>query len=639
MLPLGIMSGEAHSLRVGPPGGRIEVKPKLKWLVIVLLLLGALEGLYVVAGNWALRSGFAARLVSRKPERFLVEWASGRTVWPGVFKFEGIRVRGQSERLQSYLTVDRCSLRVNLSLLVGCRVQMEDVKADGVSLRVRHRREPGAPRPSDRFEPPIPGLEQDAPPPPRKPYPSPWIIAFGSTKVEDIRELWVGPYRVTGGGQAEGDARYRLRGPLRVKGASFKLEGATITMGDELIASDLKADVTARVDSVVVREHRGRPFLRYVSGRLKAVGEVTSLGFLNELMGENAPLTFRGRGNLDADVTFDRGLLGPESSVAWEGDILTASSAGYSVGGKGNISGGTGKDDDRSVSILARWSGITLTRPSRPPVTLEGSGLTATLSGKQLDLASDTADLRVALDLPDGRIDDVSVVSEFLPPRMPFTVLSGSSLQVRSHWELQGSSATGAVSLEGPNVGLGLGKQALRGPFYAEVKVGEGDIPNRRFDISGSRFGFKNAAFLSPNATAKGDLWTGEATVTRGTVVSTDSPTVKASLALTMTDTRPVVAIFASSHPSVKWFKGVLAIKGIKGSANLSREGSTTAIDGVDIQGQGLMVLARIRLRSGVMDGAFFTQLHGLSAAIHLKDGKSEWRILGARKWYDTLPQ
>lgn len=615
------------------------MKPKLKWLLIVLLLLGVIEGLYVVAANWALRSGFAARLVSRKPERFQVEWASGRTVWPGVFKFEGIKVRGQSARLQTYVTVDRCSLRVNLPLLVACRVQMEDVRAEGVSLRVRHRREPGKPRPSDRFEPPIPGLEQDAPPPPRKPYPSPWTIAVRSTKVEGIKEIWLGTYKVTGQGHAEGDARYRLRGPLRVEGASFGLDDATIAMGEEIIASNLKVDGTARVDRVVVREHRGRPFLRYVSGRVKAIGEVTSLGFLNELMGENAPLTFRGRGNLDADITLERGLLGPDSGIAWEGDVLTASSAGYSVGGKGSISGGTGTVGDRSVSIQARWAGITLTRPSRSPVRLEGSGLTATLSGQQLDLASDTADLRVALDLPDGRIDDVSVVSEFLPPKMPFRVLPRSSLQVRSHWELQGSSAKGSVALEGSSVGLELGKETLRGPFYAEVKVGEGDIPNRRFDISGSRFGFKDAAVSSPNGTTKGAPWTGEATVARGAVVSTDSPTVKAALALTMTDTRPVVAVFASGHASVKWFKGVLTIKDIKGGANFSREGSTTTIDGVDIQGKGLQMLGRLHLRGGSMDGAFFTQLHGLSAAIHLKDGKGEWKIVGARKWYDALPQ
>ncbi len=61
------------------------------WLLIVLLVLGMFEALYLAAGNWALRSGTLARLLSRKPEKGQAEWSNGHTVWPGIVQLEGVR--------------------------------------------------------------------------------------------------------------------------------------------------------------------------------------------------------------------------------------------------------------------------------------------------------------------------------------------------------------------------------------------------------------------------------------------------------------------------------------------------------------------------------------------------------------------
>ena len=155
------------------------MKKKWKWLGLVVIVLVGIEVLYVAVANWALNSGTLARLLSRKPERFQVEWSSGRTVWPGVFQLQGVNFRGQSERYQTSGRLDRCTLRMHLFLLAACRVHCYGVEGEGLSLWVRHRREPGKPHPFDRFEPPIPGLRQDAPPPKRKPYPSPWTFHFG----------------------------------------------------------------------------------------------------------------------------------------------------------------------------------------------------------------------------------------------------------------------------------------------------------------------------------------------------------------------------------------------------------------------------------------------------------------------------
>ena len=607
------------------------------WLLIVLLVLGMFEALYLAAGNWALKSGTLAHLLSRKPEKFQVEWSNGHTVWPGIVQLEGIRIRGQSERMQTYIRMDRCIVRMNLALLAACRVDFYRMEGEGFSLWVRRRREPGKPHPLDRNEPPIPGLEQDAPPPARKSYPSPWRFHFGSAIITQVREIWIGPYRTTGQGLAEGEVDYRLRGPLAVERALLKMEEATTAVGEEIIADRIRAELDSTVASVVVREHRGRPFMRYLSGRYRASGQVGSLGFLNEALGRSSALSFSGRGVLSTDFTLEHGTVGPDSSITWDGQELLASAAGFTARGKGSLSGGTGAGDT-SIGLVFRWSSITVTREGLPPIVLDGPGLTATAAGPRLDLAAEQGELTLTLDLPSSKIKDIAVLSPLLPPKAPLTFLPGSPALIRARLELRGPSAEGGVWVDGSRVGIGLGNQSLRGGLYAVVEVKKGDLQSGTFDISGTKVGFRAAALSGPGELAKGAPWSGEALVSEGRLHTKVPGDLKVKVKLEMTDTRPVVALFAANYSSVKWFKGILDIKDVTGSAGLAMEGTTTVIDGVDVLGKGLQMQGRMRLKGGRLNGAFFAQIHRFSAAVSIENGKRQWKLTSARKWYDALP-
>ena len=607
------------------------------WLAFVLLFFCVLEGLYLAAGNWALRSGTLARLLSRKPDKFQVQWSSGHTVWPGIFHLEGVRIRGQSERMQTCVQMDRCTVRIRLILLAACRVHFYRMEGEGFSLRMRHRREPGRPHPFDCYEPPIPGLEQDAPPPSRKSNPSPWTLHFGSAKITRLREIWIGPYKTTGRGLAQGDVDYHMRGPLSVNRTRLRMDGATIAVGEEVIASDIQADLNATIASVVVREHRGRPFLRYVSGQYRIRGQVGSLGFLNEALGKHSALSFKGRGALSTDFALDHGTIGPNSSITWEGQDLLASAAGFTANGKGSLSGGT-RSGGTALALVFHWSGIAVTREGLAPISLDGPGLTATVAGPRLDLTSDGEELTVTLDLPDSKIEDLSVLGPLLPPKAPFAILTGSPAAIRAHMDFKGQDAKGELAVAGGHVGVGLGDQSMRGEFSATVNVREGDLQSRTFDIADTNVSFRNAAVSDPGSPPTGGLWSGEAHVSEGSLRTTVPGNLNVKVKLKLTDTRPVVAVFASSYKSVRWLKGFLDVKDVSGSAELAIEGKTMVIEGVDVQGKGMQMLGRMRLKDGRQNGAFYAKLHHLSAAVSIENGKRDWKLVNARKWYEALP-
>lgn len=605
---------------------------------MAVIVLAGLEVLYVAVGNWALDSGALARFLSRRPERFQIAWSSGRTVWPGIFHLKGVTFRGQSELLQSSARLDRCTLRMHLLLLAACRVQFYGMEGEGFSLWIRHRREPGKPHLFDRFEPPVPGLRQDAPPPKRKPYPSPWSLHFSSVSVTDVREIWIGPYKITGHGHLDGEVSYRMRGALALQKATLLMDGARMELGEEILASDMHAELDARIDSVVPRKHRGRSFLTYVSGRYRVSGYVASLGFLNDAFGKKVSLFFNGRGHLSMDASVNRGVSEPGSSLSWEGKDLSASAAGFSIQGKGGISGGIGGASGRAFSLIARWSTITLVREGLPPISLDGPGLTATLSGPQLDLASDSADLTVALDLPDSGIKDLSLLSGFLPQQVPFTILPGSGARLQGHVEIHDKSAKGDLSIAGEEAGVGLGAEALRGGFFTDLIIADGNLETNVFDISGSKIGFRNGAISNSRDGTKDSPWSGEAQLSEATLHLTLPASFQASVAFSMKDTRPAIALFAPDHSAVRWFKDFFNIKDVTGSAELITDGKATMLDTVAVQGEGLQMLGRLRIKEGKTDGAFYIELHHFSAAARITDGKTNWKLINARQWYESQP-
>src|SRR5215210_5710981 len=72
------------------------------------LLLGAiaLYPLYLVAGNWYLRSGDLERRLNRRPERLLIEAGTAWTLWPGIIHVRDFRIRNQTRTAQWWGSID-----------------------------------------------------------------------------------------------------------------------------------------------------------------------------------------------------------------------------------------------------------------------------------------------------------------------------------------------------------------------------------------------------------------------------------------------------------------------------------------------------------------------------------------------------
>lgn len=595
------------------------------FLVVVVLLAGAVA-LYIFGGNWAVNSGFLENLLSRHPERFKIEWESGKFSLPGTFILEDLTIRSRSAGRETLIRADKCDLKIRPLKLFLCQADFKEAEAEGFTLWTRRNGESGA---QDPLAPPIPKV---LPGQARKggggKIASPWSINFEKLKIRDIREIWIDAYRTNGASSAEGCFYFRIRGAMEARDVKFSLKEATMKKGAETIASGLDLDIDGHIDRVVQAKHRGRAFLRFVSAKCKGKGEVRSLGFINQAFGEKAPVRFTGNGNLLLDISIDKGVLGPGSKLSWSGQGLTGWSAGVSAKGDGALSGGTGAGGT-AFSMTAKWSKIVVSLEGIPPIPIEGPGLTAVVTTPNLDLASDNDDLTARLDLPESRIANLSLLNGLLPPQSPVAFSPGSEGRLRANLELKDKDPRGEAYIEGTRVGISLKEQSLRGDFHALLHLSGGDLRAKTFDISGSRFGLRNADLTNSSGQVTDRGWIGDVALSESSLRLSVPATIKTKADVTISDTRPIMAALIPENKMSRLLDPILDIPDVRGSAEIETDGKRTVVRNADLRGRDLRLLADLTMNEGLTEGTMRAEYHGLSGTIAFRGRDVELNMSG----------
>mgnify|MGYP001767050204 CR=1 FL=1 len=595
--------------------------------IFLFFLIGAVA-LYIFGGNWAVNSGFLENLLSRHPERFKIEWESGKFSMPGTFRLEGLAIKSRSAGRETLIKADKCELKIKPLKLFLCKADFRDARAEGFTLWTRRNGEAGA---RDPLAPPITenagntghhgGGGKIA---------SPWSLSFGKLKINEIREIWIDSYRTNGVCSAEGNFYFRIRGAMEARDVRFSLKDATMRKGAETIASGLGLDIDGSIDRVIPAKHKGRAFLRFVNARCKGKGDVRSLGFLNQAFGDNAPVRFTGNGNLLMDVSIAQGVIGPGSSLSWSGKGLTGSSAGVSAKGDGALSGGTGAGGT-AFSLTAKWSKIVVSLEGIPPIPIEGPGLTAVVTTPRLDLASDNDDLAAKLDLPESRISNLSLLNGLLPPQSPVAFSPGSEGRLRANLELKDKDPRGEAYIEGTRVGISLKQQSLRGDFHALLRLSGGDLKAKTFDISGSKFGLGNADLTNSSGQVTDRGWKGDVALSESSLRLSVPAAIKTKAEVTLSDTRPVMAALIPENKMSKWLDPILDIPDVRGTAEIETDGKRTTVRNADLRGRDLRLIADLTMYEGLTEGTMRAEYHGLSGTIAFKGRDVELNMGGLK--------
>lgn len=377
----------------GPRSARMPVVlRRAGWTLLALL------GAYWIAGNVFLNTALGPAAINRKPDRFAMQWSHGITWWPGSAMLWNVELRGHVRRVAWTARTERGSGHLALWPLLRRELRLTAIDAAEVSGEIRR-------------------ADHDKRPPPA--HPDAWALRFDRIVAHGLRQVDLGPVRLS----AEGEARFgfykQLRGgPLEIFPSEAHLSELHLAWGEQALLQGGRAEATFALPRHRPEEAIGLAKLALAEASLDLDTALPALAVDLDADGRIAGSfdAAGDRGTLKTQLAWRRGALVPGGTLAAQLP-LRASRAGAHVANTLTIGLAVG---DEAIAF-----DMNLPRDAQDPRSLQAH---LTLDGTALALPPDAEALarrlhgEIALDWP---FESLAWLGPWLT-RVPWLQLDGA---------------------------------------------------------------------------------------------------------------------------------------------------------------------------------------------------------------------
>jgi hypothetical protein len=655
-----------------------------------LLLTGAAVltlclGGYLAAANVMLRSGWLLRLINRHPEHFALHYDSAWTVLPGVVHLERVQLVGQARTSQWWAGIDSATIAIDLPRLLRRELVASSLTASGVAFRLRRRPEqtaaPGAgapgkpggageaasshggiaataagtgPRPDLAWhpaEPPpqvpvIPGLvNTTAPPPPSGPEDERgrWRIRLAGVTLERVREVWIAGYRFAGQARVQGGFDMENAHRFTLDSATADLRSGALQVSDRPLLDGMTGAVRFELPPIDPIDLQGG-FLPLASGSVRLRGRMQGLGFLEPYVAAVPWIELGGdAGTFEASLDVRHGMYLPGAHVAARPGSVTARLLDDVATGRCQVTWDVAADRGGPVGrLVAAFDQFQLGREGAGEKRAQGRGLRVEIATRDLRVAALPVPTAVAVDLPPTAISDFSSYNRNLPRGAGIQLAGGTGVVSASlRAAAPAWAATGGINLRGRAVEVMLPGAHLRGNLAAQSRF-RALLLQRRLLLTESDVALTDVQRLDGGdrdrgAGGGGGGWWARVHLDYLSVARTGQVELQARMRSTLSDTRPLLALFAPRpKPLLGWLDRLLDLHPIDASGELAMARGSIAIDGLTITAGKANIRARLRFAGGRDDGVLYAAYGPLSVGIQLRQGQRSWKLVGARKWFES---
>jgi hypothetical protein len=404
---------------------------------IAVLYLG---GMNVFLGTHLFRN-----LISAEPESLRVEYDRAYSLWPGRIHVEGLSIRGRDSNIEWILRLDRCDFHVIFADLARMKFHVQEVRGDGLGLRVRLRADVVSPGTMAAL-PPVPGfpdppLTDVGPPPP--PITDAtyrlWSVDLEDVVADHVREVWIDTLRYSGDLEIRGRWAFRPMRMLDVGPATIDVRALDAGRGTvESWASAVRGHLAVRVYPVDLQAVRGVHLIDSVSvsGGLRGTAELANA--VNRATQDKAVTVTRATASFAALLNIDHGVMSRGTDLRIAPFDARASAAGLDF--EGTLQGDLRVDDTGTGHADLHAAGVSASAGKHPRA--RAASVAMNLSSRQLDLTHAFADATFALDAAGAETDSLETWLSRMAPASGLNVTAGT---VTGGGHLVGAVAGGPV--------------------------------------------------------------------------------------------------------------------------------------------------------------------------------------------------
>ncbi len=636
----------------------------LLWVVGGLVVL---ELIWFLGANWALGSDLVIGAINKKPEKLEVLWGSAKTYVPGVIHLEDLSVRGTSKKQQWQVELDRVRVHMALVSLAFKTFKTYDVQGEGLDFALSKKERPrdgemAAPdstTSADLEDGDVKDLAvtpdttaADATPPPedeistvqqvevkKKKSKRPWRIVLRNIHIDGAEKIAVLGYGVSGEGTIEANLALELKGgPLSLDRTKIHLQNAEFRAQGQQAAHDLTLDLDIALAPFVPKKVKGFEVLGSMSGRVAIKGQTNGAGLINQFLSRFKGFEVGSPGGfMDADLRFDQGVLIPESRFKLEAPegwirlvdwrVNTALEVGIAVDSTA--------DDGTKLSLSVEDVEVVFEDAEQP--ALEGANLALLATSPGIDFSEGMENLgdafdTISVDLTNAVVADIT---RFPIPSIEDFSLDHGRIVVESNVRSTPELTEGKVNIAGQGIDASLGDVGLVGDLEIDINIESSDPEGREFSLEESVINIDNVTMTRGEKKAKEKDWYAHIKLIDGRLHLSKPGEMAANIEIGMRDTRPIIAVFSQDKSVMKFFKGILNFKDLRGTAKMEMAANTTEIGDLDISSDGLQLKANMRVGQGESSGIMWVKFHGINIGIDMRGDKTDVRFKKPLKWYE----
>lgn len=411
-----------------------------RWLGASVLLLAALQLLYLGIANLALNHEVLRHRLNLAMPAVSLNWSTARTWYPG------------------HLSVQRLDLDIQLPDRYVA-ISLEDT-----SLRLAVW-----PLLSQRFH-------------------------IKSLVASDIHKVVIDDYRISGTGDLQLHGLRWQQSDLAVERLQLNVENGTLHHDDAAMVESIRLDTQLTLAPLALDQPLSNEALHLLSGDVAISGRSDAYDVFNPYLAELDWLEINGHGALEGRLAIEHGRLAhgstlrldsPALGVLLDESALVEGGQRYRLRGAGEV---VARIEHDETQLALSLDDMQMQHDDVPGAILGGAGFRLTLATPAVALYAPPRDLHHASLVWDAaELMEITALNHYLPATLPMHFDAGSAL-LQGRLSYHDETLQGHFSLDGDDVSVYWGATQIVGQLDLQLALAELDLQARRLDLSGSHF-------------------------------------------------------------------------------------------------------------------------------------------------------
>lgn len=441
-----------------------------------------------------------------------------------------------------------------------------------------------------------------------------------------------------------------------ISGSYLRLSEARLRRSDEQQQDDWNAHVTineghigrhdrddpARQAQVVdllrgLSEANSSEMLDQVAARLDFQADVSSLAWIGALFNEDYGINVGGSGSVDGLLRVASGWPAAGTTVAVKSEQLAVHVLDYVSRGDGEITlqvkeGESYPDWWLEIALAdADFKRAEETASQIRDVTLNLSAVIPDV-GFEKDIKASSLDFKIL----SATVTDMSTFNAYLPPDGPLRLEAGTA-DLAAAITLQPEDADGWLRLDSKGLAAVVARQSISADLALQVMLVDGTPADMVFDISGSTLRLDEVHVAGERAQFAGDYWSAVFELRRGKTAWTRPVRLDLEADLSVSDSRPVVAMFENQGRRPEFLSRMLTVKDIEGVADVQVADEQIRIFNAHATSDHLELGAKGLISAEEQDSVLYLRYKKADALLKFQDGGKNLDIIGVKKKFDDF--